>query len=98
MESELKYYSSLTLWSTIVIAYKGGTHELEVVKVKSGDELLDGANIQDVNVAVDFALPPQPKRKKPQQAHAANPIKKAKDEPIKSAAPVGHEHEEGGDE
>jgi hypothetical protein len=77
MESELKYYSSLTLGSTIVIAYKGGMHELEVVKVKSGDELLDGANIQDVNVAVDFELPPQPKRKKPP---TANPAKKVKDE------------------
>jgi len=98
MESELKYYSSLTLGSAIVIAYKGGTHELEVVKVKSGDELLDGANIQDVNVAVDFELPPQPKRKKPQQAHvAANPAKKVKGELGKSQ-PVGQEQEEGDSE
>lgn len=54
MESELKYYSSLTVGSTILIDYKGGKHALEVVKITDGDQLLDGANIQDVNIAVDF--------------------------------------------
>ena len=54
MESELKYYSSLTVGSTIVIDYKEGHHRLEVVKVMDGEQQLDGANIQDVNIAVDF--------------------------------------------
>ena len=54
MESELRYYSSLTVGSTIVIDYKGGQHCLEVVKVMDGEQQLDGANIQDVNIAVLF--------------------------------------------
>jgi ribosomal protein L14 len=67
MESELKYYSSLTVGSTIVIDYKGGTHELQVLRVKDGDQQLDGANIQDVNVAVDF------EDAKPKKMHKASP-------------------------
>lgn len=54
MESELKYYSSLTVGSTIAIEYKGDRHALEVVKLMNGEEQMDGANIYDVNVAVDF--------------------------------------------
>ena len=39
-----------------MIDYKGGQHFLKVVKVMNGEQQLDGANIQDVNIAVEFAV------------------------------------------
>ncbi len=39
---------------------------LQVVRVMSGEQQLDGANIQDVNVAVDFAGVPSKEKKKSQ--------------------------------
>ena len=42
------------LGSTIKIDYKDAHHAMEVVAVQNGEEQLDGGNIQDVNVAVDF--------------------------------------------
>eukprot|EP00613_Pedinella_sp_CCMP2098_P034771 CAMPEP_0171736526 /NCGR_PEP_ID=MMETSP0991-20121206/32311_1 /TAXON_ID=483369 /ORGANISM="non described non described, Strain CCMP2098" /LENGTH=330 /DNA_ID=CAMNT_0012333211 /DNA_START=17 /DNA_END=1009 /DNA_ORIENTATION=+ len=75
MESELKYYSSLTLGSTIVIDYKGAKHALEVVRVVDGEEQLDGANIQDVNVAVDFeGVGPQIAKNKAKRATAGRGV------------------------
>jgi len=84
MESELKYYSSLTVGSTIMIGYKGSEHALEVAKVMAGEQQLDGANIQDVNVAVDFTG--LPSRKKETTHRKANLPKSAADQTTAAAA------------